>query len=81
MKGNRYGITEEIYELNGEKRTAYGIALYANSDSDGTATVLLSAQDVSANKESLEALVEACNRLELSPIHFFDIIEDFLTVN
>ena len=79
MKGNIYGITEEVYELNGEKRRSYGFVLYSNND--GTATILLSARDVTTDKESLLELAEMCNRLELSPIHFFDVVEDFLAIN
>ncbi len=73
-----YGIVEEKYTLNGQSRIAYGMALYANAVEDGTATIIASARDLTSDKARLEALVANCNRLELSSIHFDDVIEDFL---
>ncbi len=73
-----YGLVEEKYELNGQIRVAYGMVLYANAEEDGTATIIASARDLTSDKAQLEVLVENCNTLELSPIHFDDVVEDFL---
>ncbi len=73
-----YGLVEEKYELNGQIRVAYGMVLYANAAEDGTATIIASARDLTSDKAQLEALAENCNTLELSPIHFDDVVEDFL---
>lgn len=73
-----YGITEEIYSLGAFSRTSYGIAAYAYANQDGTATIVASVHDITANKEALLELVSMCNRLELSTIHLNDVVEDFL---
>ncbi len=74
-----YGTVFEIYELNGKSRISYGIAVYADAKSDGTATIVASARDLTSDKSKINSLVDKCNRLELSPIHFYDVVEDFLT--
>ena len=73
-----YGITEEIYSLGTESRRAYGIAAYADSEEDGTATIVSSVRDITDDKQALMNLVSLCNRLELSIIHLNDVVEDFL---
>ena len=74
-----YGITEEIYYLGDMSRKTYGIAVYAKDDSDECiSTVLDIISDISSEKEKVEDLVRKCNLLELSPIHFHDVVEDFL---
>ena len=35
-------------------------------------------EDISINKQKIEKLVNLCNELELSPIHIYDVIDDFL---
>ena len=78
MMNVTYGVTEEIYSLGTSSRTSYGIAAYADSEEDGTATIVASIHDVTADKQSLSELVGLCNRLELSTIHLNDVVEDFL---
>ena len=73
-----YGVTEEIYSLGGEHRTYYGIASYAVSEQDGTASIVLSVHDICADKQKLTELVEKCNRLKLSLVHLEDVLDDFL---
>ena len=73
-----YGVTEEIYSLGISSRTSYGIAAYADSEENGTATIVASVHDVTADKQSLDELASLCNRLELSTIHLLDVVEDFL---
>ena len=73
-----YGIIEEIYALDGKRRTSYGIAAYSNSDSDGTATVVTSLRDISSDKAVVLELIDLCNRLSLSTYHLTDVICDFL---
>lgn len=75
-----YGMIEEIYSLGSDSRTAYGIAAYANAETDGTASVLQSIHDITTDREKLLALVETCNRLKLSTVHLRDIVEDFISV-
>lgn len=78
MMSITYGVTEEIYSLGHSSRTSYGIAAYADSEVDGTATIVASVHDITADKNTLAELVFLCNRLELSTIHLNDVVEDFL---
>ena len=74
-----YGITEEKYSLKSIDRTSYGIAAYADTETCKTAGVLTSVHDITSNKKALTALVDNCNRLELSSVHLKDVVEDFLS--
>lgn len=74
-----YGITEETYSLGNTTRVSYGIAAYADADEDGTATIVASVRDITANRQALAELVSLCNSLELSTIHLMDVVEDFLS--
>lgn len=73
-----YGLTEEKYTLGHKTRISYGIAAYSNSETDGTATIIASIHDISEDKVKLLELVQNCNCLELSAIHLYNVIEDFL---
>lgn len=73
-----YGILHETYSLGTEIRVSYGIAVYADPETNGTASVLTVVRDISDNKEKIDALVLLCNSHRLAPIHLQDIIEDFL---
>ena len=73
-----YGLIEEKYSLGAEVRRAYGIASYANATDSGTAEMLASVHDVTSERPRIEELISTCNRLELSPIHLSDVIDDFL---
>ena len=78
MSSITYGIIEEHYSANGHARTAYGIAVYADAEADGAATVIASVHDITSDRERLESLVAACNREGLSLVHLYDVVEDFL---
>lgn len=73
-----YGIVEEIYVLGESKRIAYGIAAYADAETDGTATIVASVNDISSDKDSVEEFVKNCNRTKLSPRALKDAAEDFV---
>lgn len=78
MMNVTYGMTEERYFLGTDSRISYGIVAYADADEDGTATIVASVHDVTADKEALTKLASLCNRLGLSLIHLNDVLEDFL---
>lgn len=78
MTSVSYGMIEETYSLGNETRTSYGIAAYADPELDGTATVTASVHDITSNKKKLEGLIHKCNRLGLSTVHLYDVVEDFL---
>lgn len=78
MSSITYGVVEELYSLGEESRTSYGIAAYADSEIDGTATIVLSVCDICSDKQRLAELVDRCNRQELSILHLHDAVEEFL---
>ena len=73
-----YGVSEEKYSQGGTTRISYGIVAYADSTTDGIASIVASVSDISNNKTRIEQLVDLFNRMELSPIHLDDVIADFL---
>ncbi len=73
-----YGIIEEVYSIGENTRKAYGVAVYADADKDGTATIIASIHDVTADESTLKELVDLCNSLDLSLCHFVDVIENFI---
>ena len=70
-----YILCRETYKSKRSERIAYGIAAYAE---DGQ-TCITKLHDITSDKTALAELVSLCNRLQLSPIHLHDVIEDFLT--
>ena len=78
MTNITYGVVDETYVLDGVKRHSYGIVGYADANTEGTATIVVSARDVSVDKQRVSDLVELCNRLAISDAHLYDVIEDFL---
>ena len=73
-----YGVVAETYLLGSQTRNAYGIVAYADTDEDGTATVVASAHDITPDRYRAEQLADKCNRGNLALCHFDDVIEDFL---
>ena len=78
MMNVTYGLTEEVYSLGDSSRIAYGIAAYADTEEDGTATIVATVHDVTTDKQALDELVSLCNCLELSTVLLMDVVEDFL---
>ncbi len=74
-----YGLTEETYSFGEDSRKSYGIAAYSDAEDDETAAVVLSIHGITSDKEKLSALIDTCNRLELSILHLSDIVEDFIS--
>lgn len=72
-----YEITEEAYSLGASTHVSYGIAAYACSE-DGDTTMIDAIPNITADKQSLLALVALCNRLELSVLHLREVIDDYL---
>lgn len=75
-----YDIIEEKYRSGKDSRISYGIAGYADTEKEGTATIVVSVRDITADKEKLTRLIQICNRLKLSVYHLRDVVEDFLSV-
>lgn len=75
-----YGIVCETYMLGDDIRIAYGIAVFTDTEINGTVSIIKSVHDISPDKEKVEYLVRRCNQYGLSPEHLADVIEDFLEV-
>ena len=73
-----YAMIEECYVLNGKSRISYGIAVYADANADGSATIVDAVHDITASKERMAAFVWNCNHGGLSVIHLMDAVEDLL---
>lgn len=72
----KYIVVKSEY-INGDRtRIGYGIAVV--EEYDGSVSVLDSVSDISLDIESVEGLVELCNRAELDPIHLYEVVSDFL---
>ena len=67
-----YVLTEDRHTVDGKCYIFYGIAAFDEE------RALVAVRDVSKEKERIEQLIEACNRLALSPLHLHDVVEDFL---
>ena len=57
---------------------AEGTVVIADAQTGGSTTVVISVHDITSDKEKLSRLVEDCNKLELSSVHLYDVVEDFL---
>lgn len=57
MNSITYGTVPESYPLGNTSRVSYGVAVYAQADCDGTAAVIASVHDVSAEKDKVDDLV------------------------
>lgn len=70
-----YKLTEnKITDEHGTTHKTFGI----NVCESETGTVLRSIEDIFTDRRTAEDLVSLCNRLELSPCHIDDVIEDIL---
>lgn len=72
----KYVVVKSEY-INGERtRMGYGIAVV--EECDGNVSVLDSVSDICLDVNSVEGLVELCNKAELDPIHLHEVVSDFL---
>ncbi len=67
-----YAVTPARYD-NDEHIAEYGIAAY---DQNNKQVFII--ENVTSDKAALEKLADACNNSELSQVHIFDIICDFV---
>ncbi len=74
-----YAVVEEKYTHLSGTRVAYGIAVFKGAGEDRTESIIHLIHDVTPDKERLESLVADCNRLKLSSLHIYDVVEDFLS--
>ena len=79
MMNVTYAVAEEKYVIGNESRISYGIVAYSNAEQEGTTTIVASIRDITSDKNRLKRLVDDCNRLKLSTVHLYDVVEDFLS--
>ena len=65
-----YQVTQDLFsDENDQTYTAFGIE-YPEED--------LYIPDVFLDRERAEEFVALCNKLDLNPLHIFDVLEDIL---
>lgn len=69
----KYILIRDTYSDDNGNHIGYGIVAV-----DSESKIVSAARDLSCNKDEVARLVEMCNGLELSPVHFQDVVEDFL---
>ena len=71
-----YLIIKEEWMEKGVCQIRYGIAVAAVYEE--CHVILESYTDVSSDKEAVSELVKNCNDLQLDPIHFSEVVDDFI---
>ena len=69
----KYILIRDTYACDTDSHIGYGIAAV-----DHESKIVSAASDLSCNESEVAGLVKMCNELELSIVHFQDVIEDFL---
>ena len=66
-------LIDTVRDDDGNQHTVYGIQSVSSDE-----TVVLSISDISFDSQKAQVFVDLCNSLELSIIHFYDVLDDFL---
>ena len=74
MLNGKYTLTKGLYIIEEKEHIGYGIR-YRDS------MMTKSFEDISMDRAKIIFLLDLCNSSELSPIHFSDVLEDFLAEN
>ena len=72
MKGIIYSLVVTVVDLGEGPMVSYGIRCLRNG------VELASFPDILPDRKKVEELVAKCNESDLSPLHFLDVVEDFL---
>lgn len=72
----KYVLITDIFGSDDTARIGYGIALVRVNDD--VMSILQTVADISSDRVSVEKFIEACNKLELDPVHLQDAVEDFI---
>ena len=70
----KYVLVRDTYSDDTGTHEGYGIALV-----DRNSATISAAHDLSCSESEVADLVRKCNRMKISPIHFQDVVDDFLT--
>ena len=71
-----YILVQHTYFFCDGHYVSYGIALI---DPESPREITEVVSDLSCDRAAVTKLVERCNALQLSPVHFRDVMEDFLS--
>ena len=74
MNNIKYAVVEGDASAETDFTVTYGITAYDPSSN----RVIAHIGNITCDKKRLEHLVDLCNRGKLSPIHLYDVVEDFL---
>ncbi len=70
----RYILTKSQAEDDENQiREVYGMAI-----TDDTGKIVTKIDNISSDGDAVAELVRICNEKELSPIHFSDVVEDYI---
>ena len=69
-----YTVKEVLYSEDVGSFTAYGIGVCNNNQNERETLEYI--PDVFLDQQRAEQFVILCNRLQLDPIHLFDVVED-----
>ena len=69
-------VKEKLYNQDIGRYISYGITIYDYTNCNYHKLKTIS--DISTNEELVTKLAAMCTRGQLSPIHFMDVIEDFI---
>lgn len=75
MEEERMNYKYEIVRAASEKGDTLPFGMKIVGENGKTVSII---PDISADEEKISKLAELCNTLELEPIHFYDVICDFL---
>ena len=68
----KYRITSDFIEIEGDTYKTYGIEYETENK------VICGIKDITLNYSDIKSLCNLLNRNNVSIVHFFDIIEDFM---
>ena len=71
MFNGEYILTQGIYRIDTKEHIGYGILYRSKED-----TIMM--EDLSLDSKKVSSLIDICNSLELSPLHLWDVVNDFL---
>lgn len=69
-------IRENLYNVDIGSYVSFGLKIYYINDRVAQEACTIS--DICIDEKKIRKLAAACNREQLSPLHIFDVIEDFL---
>lgn len=70
-----YSLTESEIELEGEKHIVYGIEIEKRSLTQVEKSVV---NNISTDRKRVEKIIEIIKSNEVTPVHLYDVMENFL---